>query len=73
MRSALRKDRRRSAEAQERRVLNTMLRKQTQRCLLQHCDGRLGDLIERGNRLGVGLVSLLGYDQLGKLGSDIHV
>ena len=57
----------------ERPVLNATLRKQKLPCLLQHCDGRLGDLVERGNRLGIGRVSLLRHDQLGELGSDIHV
>ena len=73
MRNALEKGVPPLREDAERPVLNAMLRKHKQPCLLQHCDGRLRDLVERGNRLGIGRVSLLRHDQLGELGSDIHV
>ncbi len=71
MRNALKQDPRPLRGDTSGRVLNATLRKQ--RSLLDDRDGRLGDLVERSNRLGVCRVRLLGDDQLGKLSRDVYV
>lgn len=59
--------------AAERPAPNATLRNCDRFELLEHCDRRLRDLIERGDRLGIGRVGLLRHDQLGKLRGYIHV